>query len=225
MKKESGLKLTATALIHWSGLFLTLAGILYIVIQFIHPSDHISSVSSNSWVIVASLTIVMSLFSLVGITGLYIRQVEETGWLGLVGYVTFSLFWLTSIAFSFIEAFVLPLLTTDAPKFVKGMVGIFDGTESESRLGIFPALAPIAGITYILGGLLLGIAIFRAGVLPRLTAALLACAAVATIAASLIPHPFDRILAVPMGLALIALGYVLWSERKKSNENFKLQNR
>ncbi|PRX69846.1 hypothetical protein B0G52_112206 [Cohnella sp. SGD-V74] len=131
--------------------------------------------------------------------------------LGLAGFLAFSLFWLASIAFSFIEAFVLPLLTTEAPKFVKGFLGIFGGTDGEVDLGVLPALAPIAGVLYLLGGLLLGIATFRAGVLPRLGAALLAFGAAVTLAGGIIPHPLDRILAVPMGLAFIWLGYALWS--------------
>jgi hypothetical protein len=215
-QKERKSGVTATVLIRWAGLFAIMAGILYIVIQFIHPSDHISSVNSNLWVIVACLTMAMSLFSLIGITGIYMTQVEKVGWLGLVGYLMFSLFWLISIAFTFIEAFVLPMLTTDATSYVEGMLGIFDGTHSEVNLGVFPGLAMIAGVLYMLGGLLLGIATFRSGVLPRLASALLAFGAVLTLTTSVIPHPLDRMLAVPMGLALIWLGSVLWLDLKKA---------
>jgi hypothetical protein len=31
---------------------------------------------------------------------------------------------------------------------------------------------------------------------------------------SLVPHPLDRIFAVPVGIALACLGYALWSERR-----------
>ncbi|MVP00675.1 hypothetical protein [Paenibacillus lutrae] len=213
-KKVSESKITVNILIRWAGVMAIIAGILYVVIQFIHPIDHISSVNTDFWVVVACLTMVMSLFSLIGITGVYIRQAKEAGWLGLVGFLLFNLFWLISIVFSFIEAFVLPLLTSDAAKLVEGMVGLFGGTVSEVNLGIFPILAPIAGVLYMLGGLLLGIATFRAGVLPRLAAILLAFAAVVTLASAIIPHPIDRALAIPMGLALIWLGYFLWSERR-----------
>ncbi|MEH7238564.1 hypothetical protein [Bacillus sp. JJ1562] len=209
--------ITAENLIHWAGLFAILAGILYIGIQFFHPVENLSSINTNLWVIVASLTMVMSIFNLVGILGIYLKQVEETRLLGLIGFVTFSLFWLISITFSFIEAFVLPLLTNDASKFVAGILGIFGGTKSEVALGIFPTLAPIAGVLYMFGGLLLGIATFRAKILPPMAGILLSFSAVVTLAAAVIPHPFDRILAVPMGIALIWLGYALWSGRNRSN--------
>ena len=68
----------------------------------------------------------------------------------------------------------------------------------------------------MLGGLLFGIATFRAGILPRWPAGLLAFAAVSpALLAWLLPHPLDRILAVPMGVALAWLGYALWSERRE----------
>ncbi|MEN1987088.1 hypothetical protein [Paenibacillus hubeiensis] len=209
--------ITAHLLHQWSGFMAIIAGILYIVIQLIHPIDHISSVNTNSWQMVACLTMAMSLFTLIGITAFYIRQAKESGWLGLIGFLMFNLFWFISIIFSFIEAFVLPLLTSDAEKFVGGMVGLFRGTVSEVNLGIFPILAPLAGLLYMLGGLLLGIATLRARVFPRPAAILLAFAAVVTVAAAIIPHPLDRALAIPMGLALIWIGYVIWSERKQAS--------
>jgi hypothetical protein len=213
-ENEKKRKITGKSLIRWAGLFAIMAGILYIGIQFIHPEDHISSVGTSQWAVIACTTSIMSLFSLIGITGIYTRQAEEAGWLGLFGFILFNLFWLISMNFSFNEAFVLPLLTNDAPKFVEGIVGIFGGSSSTVNLGIFPILAPIAALLYALGGLLFGIATFRAGIFPRMAGALLSFAAVITFAAAVIPHPFDRILAVPMGLALIWLGYAILSEHR-----------
>ncbi|MDQ0233646.1 hypothetical protein [Metabacillus malikii] len=213
-KNDKKQVITGKSLMRWTGRFAILAGVIYICIQFIHPKDHISSVSTDLWVIIACTTCMMSLFSLIGIIGIYTRQVEETNWLGLIGFILFSLFWLISMIFSFIEAFILPLLPTDAPEFVEGLVGIFAGTTSTVNLGVFPLLAPFAAILYGLGGLLFGLATYRAGVFPRMAGALLSFAAVVTFAAAIIPHPFDRILAVPMGLALIWLGWALWSEHR-----------
>lgn len=212
--EDTGLKVTPSVLIRWTGLFAILAGVLFIGIQLIHPLDQLSSVDTDMWVIVSCLSLVMGLFSLIGITGIYASQVKESGWLGLIGYSLFGLFWIMTIVWSSIEAFVLPQLTTTAPEFVAGFVGIFGGMESEADLGLLPALEPLAGVMYLLGGILFGIATYRAGVFPRWAGALLAVAAVVTIGAVVIPHPLDRILAVPMGLALIWLGYALWSERK-----------
>jgi hypothetical protein len=54
------------------------------------------------------------------------------------------------------------------------------------------------------------IALFRARVLARWAAALLALGAVATLAVPVLPTTLDRILAVPTGVALVGLGYSLW---------------
>jgi hypothetical protein len=66
--------------------------------------------------------------------------------------------------------------------------------------------------TYMLGRLLFGIATFRAGILPRVPAALLAVAAALTPLAALLPHAEQRYAAVPVALALAWLGYALFIE-------------
>jgi hypothetical protein len=64
------------------------------------------------------------------------------------------------------------------------------------------------------GGVLFGVATLRARILPRWAAGLLTVGTVMPLlASSLVPHPFDRSFAVPVGVALAALGYALWSER------------
>ncbi|MER2120309.1 MAG: hypothetical protein ABS935_08580 [Solibacillus sp.] len=209
-KKENELSIAGRNFKKVAGLFAILAGALYTVIQFIHPPEILTSVSSSSWQIVACLSILMSLSFIIGNIGVYMKQVEVVGWSGLIGFIIFNLFWLISMTFSFIEAFVYPLLINEAPKFVEGMLGLFGENRSEINLGVFTILAPIAGILYMLGGLLLGIAMYRAKVFPRFTGILLSFAAVVTLATAIIPHPYDRILALPMGAVFVWLGYILW---------------
>jgi hypothetical protein len=192
------------------------AGILFIAIQAIHPLDVLSAVTTARWAIVHVLGVAMCLFGLFGLVGLYARQVEEAGWLGLAGYLLFSLFWALTLAFQFTEAFISPVLATEAPKFVEGFLGIAGGHASEINLGTLPTVYMVTGLLYMLGGLLFGIATFRAGILPRRAAGLLAFGIVLPLlGSSLVPHPFDRIFAVPVGLSLAWLGYALWAERRE----------
>jgi hypothetical protein len=194
------------------------AGILYITIQAIHPLDVFSSVTTAQWAITHYLSIVMDLLAMRGIAGLYARQVEKSGWLGLAGFLLFSGFWAFSTALHFIEAFISPVVATAAPKFVEGLLGMVAGHASEINLGALPTVYDllIGLVGYVIGGLLFGIATFRARVLPRWAGGLLALGTLLPVLSSMVPHPFDRIFAVPVGLALAWLGYALWSERRES---------
>ena len=115
----------------------------------------------------------------------------------------------------FAETVILPPLARAAPQFVDSMLGVGAGRISSVDLGVFPALFTVSGVLYMLGGLLLGVATFRAGLLPRWAAGLMAVTAVLTPVAALLPHQFQRLAAVPMGVALAGLGYALWSERRE----------
>ena len=199
----------------WAGVSAMLAGLIFAGIQPIHPPDALESVTTAHWAVIQSLKAAMCVFGLFGLAGLYARQAHAAGRLGLAGYLLFSLFYALTLPLAYTEAFILPLLAAEAPTFVVGLLGIFNGRPVEANLGALPALYALAGFGgYVLGGALFGIATARAGVLPRWPAVLLAAAAVLPpLVAWLLPHPLDRILAVPMGVALVWLGYALWSER------------
>jgi len=215
--KERTMQITTPKLIRWAGLAAMGAGILYIAIQAIHPLDVLSSVTTARWAIVHYLSIVMDILAMLGIAGLYARQVEKTGWLGLTGYLLFSGFWAFSVALHFIEAFISPVVANVAPKFVEGLLGMVAGHASDINLGALPTVyALLIGVVgYVLGGFLFGIATFRARVLPRWAGGLLALGTLLPVVlSSVVHHPFDRLFAVPVGLALAWLGYALWSERR-----------
>lgn len=223
--KESKMKITISKVIRWSGLAALVSGLIYVAIQPIHPADILSSVTTTPWAIVHYLSLTMDFLGLLGIAGLYARQVNKVGWLGLAGYLLFSLFYALSLAFHFLETFISPVLAAEAPKFVAGLLGMITGTASEVSLGAIPTVYALFGVAYMLGGMLFGIATFRAGILPRWAGGLLAIGAALTLAGAVIPHPFDRIFAVPVGLALAWLGYALFSERREETSEVLLDQR
>ncbi len=212
--KESKMKISASSLIRWTGLAAVAAGIIFAGIQPIHPPDFLPSVTTPAWTIIITLKWTMCLFFLIGITGLYARQVNEAGWLGLAGFLLLILSWWLQTAYVFAEVFFLPVLATASPKFVDSFLGIVNQHPGEMNIGALPGVYGVLGICYMLGGLLFGIATFRAGILPRWPAALLAVAAALTPAAALLPHEIQRFAAVPVAVALAWLGYALWSERR-----------
>jgi hypothetical protein len=207
--------MNANTLFRWAGLSAMGSGLLFIGIQAIHPSDVLSSVTTDRWIVVHILGIAMSILGIFGVTGIYARQVNASGWLGLAGYLLFSLFWISTMAFQFVEALISPALARESPAFVEGILAIAGGKTIETDMGALPEVYAATGGLYVLGGLLFGIATFRAGILPRLAASSLAFAVVLPIVGTAVPHPYDRMFAVPMGLSLAWLGYALWSERRE----------
>jgi hypothetical protein len=213
--KESNMKVTTPNLIRAAGLSAVVAGTIFAVIQPIHPPDVLASVNTSAFIIITTLKTIMSILGLYGVVGIYARQVEKTGWLGLAGYLLISLFYAVQLPFSFAEPFILPLLTTQAPQFVSGILGLASGAPSEVSLGALPAIYMSVAALYMLGTLLFGIATFRARILSRWAAGLLALSGPLSIILKMLGHPIDRMAAVPMGIALAWLGYSLWSERRE----------
>ena len=123
--KESKIKVTTPNLIRAAGLSAVVAGTIFAVIQPIHPPDVIASVTTSAFIIITSFKTVMCLFGIFGIAGLYARQVKETGWLGLAGYLLLTIFYAVQMCYAFAEPTLLPLLAPVAPTFVEsGQVGL-----------------------------------------------------------------------------------------------------
>lgn len=207
-------KVTVEKLIRWSGLSAMAAGIIFVGIQPIHPPDVLASVNTSAFIIITSFKTVMCLFGLFGIAGLYARQVEETGWLGLAGYLLLTLFYAVEMCYTFTEPLVLPLLTTVAPTFVESVMGMASGAGGPMDLGALAVIYQLVSVLYLLGTLLFGSALFRTRILPRWAAGLLALSGpLAIIMVTLLPHWVERFAALPMGIGLAWLGYALWAER------------
>ena len=218
------MEITNRNLIRWAGLSAFVAGICYVLVGLFHPPNIVSSVTTTRWAVVHVIACAMCFFGLVGMAGLYARQALKTGWLGLVGYIFLSLWLALIMGFSFVEAFILPHLSTAAPGFVVAWMGMFNGPSGSFDLGVLPTLWTLSGPIYILGGLSFGIATFRAAILPRWAGALLALGTVLAPVAALVPNGTQPKAAIPVGVALAWLGYALWSERQERPSATPQQN-
>jgi len=208
------MKITAKGLIRASGPAVMIAGLSYALVGVFHPPNVLSAVTATPWMVVHVLAMATSIFGLIGLAGLYARQAEKSGWIGLAGYLLLSLWLALILGFAFVEVFIVPALATSAPAFVTSWLGMFNGNAGEINLGALPVVWTITGPLYILGGLLFGIATFRAGILPRWAGALLAVGTAMGPLAALLPLDYEPKVAVPVGIALLWLGYGLWSERR-----------
>ncbi|MBO1030099.1 hypothetical protein IPV09_01970 [Tessaracoccus sp. SD287] len=186
------------------------AGLLFIGIQLGHPHSDVTAVTTTEWAVRNSAKVVMGALALVGITGMYLRQVKQVGRLGLLGYLVFAAGYLCIIGVTFVSAFVLPSIAETDPGYVNDVLAAATNGAAVGDIGLMQSVLNIMGLTYLGGGILFGIALFRARVLARWAAVLLALASLFTASLAILPDAFFRLLAFPNSIALIGLGVSLW---------------
>ena len=213
--KESKTRISAAALMRLAGFSAMLAGLGIVVLGMFHPANEPAYVTTPTWIIVHIFATSLGYFGVLGLAGLYARQVEKAGWLGLIGFLLFSV-WMTLVGFfSYIEAAILPHLASEFPPFVTSFLGMFSGIPSEVNLGVMPTMWNISTPMFILGSLLFAIATFRAGILPRWAAVLLALGSLMVPVGALVPTELQaKIIMIPMGLGIAWMGYALLTERR-----------
>lgn len=206
---------TTTSLTRAAGLSAAIAGLIFISVQINHPAMEVSSVTTTEWVVRNGAKFVMAALALAGITGMYLRQVRQIGILGLIGYLVFSAGYIVMLGVEFVGTFVLPTLADIAPGYVNDVLTKAAGGTPAGDIGLMGTALDAAGVGYLVGGLLFGVALFRARVLARWAAALLAVGTVATLALAVLPESFNRPVAIPTGVALIGLGISLWRDQRR----------
>jgi hypothetical protein len=144
----------------------------------------------------SGLTLLAGLLLLVGLAGLYFRQSEDGGLLGVVGFLVAFYGTVMAVGAFWGDAFVAPSLASEELRF----------------LDAAPPTALAAGFTLsygsvALGWLLFGMSTLRTGLYPRYASMLLMVGAALT----WLPLPLSG---VPFSVAVISLGYALLAERK-----------
>ena len=209
-EKGHTVTITASTLSRTAGVAAVAAGVIFIGVQINHPPSDVTSVASTEWAVRNSLKVLMAALALAGITGMYLRQVRQTGVLGLLGYLLLSAGYLTIMSTAFISAYVLPSLADTDPGYVNDVLAAATNGTPTGDIGLLQTAVQAQGVGYLAGGLVFGIALYRARVLARWAAALLAVGGVVTVALAVLPDAFYRFLAFPNGIAMIGLGYALW---------------
>jgi hypothetical protein len=206
-------RLTATA-----GLCAAAAGAIFIGVQVNHPPADVAHIVTTDVAIRQSAKILMCVLALVGFTGMFLRHRSRFGILGVAGFSLLTVGYLALFAVECIVACVLPTVALSDPAYVQDVLDAAVGGSPSGDIGHMQELFLAAGIGYPLGGLLFGIALFRAGVLARWAAALLAYGTTSALALSVLPESFNRPFAVPTGVALIGLGVSLWRDQRRQAE-------
>ena len=197
-------------LIRLSGASLIVGGLCLALFMLVHPYGEIAgahAAHSLRWVPAHSLHFVGALLTLLGLPGLYARQMRQTGVLGLVGTALAMAGTAMYVGTGMITAFIWPVIAQTTPGFVAA-----DGQMFKDPLPTFATDAPY--VAMVAGYALLAIASIRARTLPTPTAVVLVVGIVlfSSPVEPVGPLPFLlRVLgALVFGGALMLIGYVLW---------------
>lgn len=196
-------------LIRFSGLISLSGGALYAVAALLHPvGEDLAAANSRNWVPAHLVFWVSMTLILLSLMGLYARQREETGWLGLVSFVLSFIGTALVGGLLLMVATIIPSIAAEAPT-------LFALAMTPPTLALV-----VIFLGYGLGFILFGIATMRAGVLPRWSGLLLITGVMLSL---LEGSPIDQTLLhailtfgrVLFGLALAWMGYALWSEKRE----------
>jgi hypothetical protein len=206
---------TANRLTAAAGLCAAAAGAIYAGVQIHHPPADVAHIVTTEMTIRMTAKVVMCVLALVGFTGMSVRCRDRFGRLGHAGYVLLSAGFLTMLAGEILVGYYLPTVADSKPGYVQHVLNAAVGHGPTGGIGHLTVLFAFQGFGYAVGGLLFGIALFRAGVLSRWASALFAYGTVSALALVALPQSFDRPFAVPVGIALIGLGISLWRDQRR----------
>jgi hypothetical protein len=196
--------MSSSTLFRWSGLASLVGGVLLVILSiaesvlFGGQSDS-ATVMSSAWIVVEVAFVVVEILLITGLVGLYARQAEQTGILGLVAFLLALTGTVLISGVDWSAAFLAPWLAEIAPPEVLDAepAGFF-------IVGILLTLVLLA-----LGYFLFGLASLQAKVLPRYASVLLMVGAVLILVMGFLEIGFDLLV---LGVAFAWMGYGLWSE-------------
>lgn len=188
-------------LVRWSGLAALAGGVLLVVAELlVLPTLNVEAFSeiatTASFAIQQWAYLLGVAFLLLGLFGLYTRQSDAAGALGLIGFLAAFFGTVLIAGFMWASTFIAPFLANTAPELL----------DEGPPPGFF-----LSGITFALGWLLFAVGTLRARVFPRAAAILLIVGAVIAI----LPLPFTILV---FAVAVAWLGFALFSGREASSE-------
>ena len=187
--------MSSSQLIRWSGLAAVAGGVSLAIAEVValsfFGSDFSRTATTGTYALYSVLIMITGVLLPLGLVGLYVRQSEAAGPLGLVGFVVAFIGTVLVAGFFWSSAFVAPILAVEAPQLL----------DVRSLPGFFRSF-----IVFGLGWLLFGVATLRAGIYPRAPAVLLIVGSVLIV----IRLPLTSIV---LDAAVAWMGYVLFTGR------------
>lgn len=185
-----------------SGATGLVAGVLVLLGFLIHPlGEGPEFVTSVTWVPAHALILLGFALSLLGLVGVHMYQSQKAGPLGTVGFLVLFVGIALFLGIPFYAVIGEPVLAAEAPEALEAV--------EVSALGLFLGII----LLIVIGGVMFGVSVLRAGMLPRYAGALLAVSVVLLLVSVLaaLPALVTNISGALAGISIAWLSYGLWS--------------
>ena len=161
------MNLTSNRLTAAAGLCAAAAGAIFIGVQINHPPADVAHVVTTEMTVRETAKALMAVLALAGFTGMFLRHRRRFGVLGLAGYLVVSVGFLALFADPVHRRLRPPDGGALGPGLRPGLPRRGHGGTASGDIGYMHEVLLVSGIGYAFGGLLFGIALFRAGILAR----------------------------------------------------------
>ncbi|MDP8971013.1 MAG: hypothetical protein M3N52_11060 [Actinomycetota bacterium] len=195
--------MTTRTLFRLSALALVVSAVAVTGGRVLHPALDRAGLTSAAWAPAHWLWLVGLLAGMIGTIGLYLRQHQRLGLLGFFGVATAWIGMGLMSGAVYFEAVIEPGLIDHTPQLVDAFVR-YEG------LGAFLPVFLTSAIAFGVGFVLFGIAMFRAGLLPKWAIALVTVGAAIGGPQGLLPPVVAYSAFLALGAGLIGLAYGLW---------------
>lgn len=192
--------MSSSTLYRISGIALLIGGVLAIAGQLLLIT---ADPGTPLWIPGSWLTLAGTLLVVLGLPGLYFKQIDRAGLLGMLGFVVSFVGFLFLIGIQTFDAFVSPTLAASAA--TKSLA------DTEAFLPLL-AFELLCGLLLIVGPLLFGIATIRAGIFQRWAAIILIVGSIASLITVAL-HNWNEISAAIVYLAFACFGCLLLSKQ------------
>jgi hypothetical protein len=207
--------MSSLSVVRLAGAALALSAGLTVTGYVIHPAPDVSGFTTAAWLVSHLLLWLGAVAGVAGIAGLSFRQTKATARLGFIGGALATTSLVTLSGAYFAEALIVPAFTSQAPE-------VMATFPSQATWGAYRAAVAGSGVVLGFGFLLLGIAMYRAALLPRWAIALSTVGAIGAGVVFLLPRPVGMLAFAALGVGLVGLGYSLLGQHAEAESDVRI---
>lgn len=197
-----------------AGILNMIAGYLTAAFWYIHPDPRLTDMAARmtfQWKISYGIFLISLLFTLFGLIGIVIKQLEKEKSLGLAGFAAAFIGTAILIGAGTFEGFVSPVLV------LKPATAALLDPNGPLMMSLAPIFL-VGGMSFAVGYILIGISVLKAKLLPAIPGMLVIASAPILGLSAFMPEAARTAGCVVFGFSNVWLGYALWQEERKTSQ-------